>query len=198
MSYPQYEEWRRARLRNAVDQGWQPERIPTFMTLKRYLGGSWFTVKVRAGVTGAEEYALTRSHRLTYTREQVEDAVRDAASYQLGPDPDLGLLQPGQYKLWRDNKLARLTRRSVSEGSQVRATRRRTFRDCATAQRQRRTREQRRPRRRHFHSLASTRTRHGARAGLSCELRQVSLLGRDLKDYCLVSLSLGNEVELDA
>jgi len=123
MSYPQYEEWRRARLRRAVDEGREPERIPTFMTLKRYLGGSWFTVKVRAGVAGAEEYALTRSHRLTYTREQVEDAVREAAGNQLNAEPDLDVLRPGQYKAWRDDKLAK----AVARGAALRISSPRLF-----------------------------------------------------------------------
>lgn len=114
MSYPQYEEWRRARIRRAVEEGREPERIPTFMTLKRYLGGSWFTVKVRSGVAGAEEYALTRHHRLTYTREQVENAVREAVCHQLKTDPDIAVLRPTQYKTWRDDKLAKASARGAA------------------------------------------------------------------------------------
>lgn len=100
MSYPQYDQWRRARLERTVRIGQPLDSIPSSAKLKKAAGGSWYTVKALAKVPGAE--ALAETGRW-YTDDEIAAAVRMAAASMPG---NPGEMRPGQYKKWRDAAVA--------------------------------------------------------------------------------------------
>jgi hypothetical protein len=101
MSYPQYDGWRFLMQERAARAGLGALRIPHSKTLKdRVEGRSWFDVKVRARIPGAEELARDRKNRRGYPRRTVVDTVA-AAMYRHGP-----ALRPSQYEDYYRKELA--------------------------------------------------------------------------------------------
>jgi hypothetical protein len=107
MSYPEYDQWRKHRLEAAAANARPLEAIPSSAKLRSAVGGSWYSVKVLAGVPGAEAVAAARRNRRGYAPEAVTAAVEAAmvACVELGSRP--AALRASDYVRWRAAELNR-------------------------------------------------------------------------------------------
>lgn len=107
LSYPQYDQWRKRRIEASAAAGELPERIPSSAKLRAATeDGSWFTVKVRSSVPGAEEFAAHRPEGRTYSDELIRKAVLAAMHDLRDTLASPGSLRPSQYMRWRANQRA--------------------------------------------------------------------------------------------